>query len=86
MITLPSGKTIDGQVGGFVGINEQLEISSGHDSNIYQAYATLPDSYIGVEELWNPFSVEDKLALAEVMIKRWSAYKEKVIAKVACKG
>lgn len=78
-ITLPSGETVNGQAGGFIGINGTGEISSGHDSTINGAYVTYPERYEGEEELWQSWSTEDKLALAEIMIKRWEDYRQAVL-------
>lgn len=83
IIELPSGKKVDGQAGGFIGINGTSEISSGHDSTIDGAYATCPACYEGIEELWEEWSTEDKLALAEIMLKRWEDYRQAVIEKTA---
>ena len=78
-ITLPSGKVVDDQVGGFIGINGKGEISEGHDGNLRGAEASCPECYEGEEELWHSWSTEDKIALANIMIKRWKEYQMKIL-------
>ena len=80
-ITLPSGKIVKGEAGGFIGINAEGEISEGHDSELYNAFAVCPEDYAGIEECWKSWRSEDKLALADIMIKRWEDYRQAVAYK-----
>ena len=76
-ITLPSGKKVNGQVGGFIGINAAGEISEGYDGHIDGAFAQLP-AWCYEESEWE-WSTEDKLALADIMLKRWEEYRQTVM-------
>jgi len=58
---------------GYVGINENLEVSSGYDDDIPGAAATF------IEEEWNShidfLNSDEKHRLADLMIERWQKYK-----------
>ena len=69
-LTLPSARVVDAYEG-FIGINEKGEISTGYDCELYNAFAVCPEYYAGIEESWESWSTEDKLALADIMIQRW---------------
>lgn len=78
MITLPSGRVVS-VYENFIGINNKGEISKGYDGHIDGAFAQLPGWYWEESE-WESWGIEDKLALADIMIKRWEDYRQAVIS------
>lgn len=47
---------------GIIGLNPKLEISEGYDG--------------GIEDNWEPFTLEERQEIADYMISLWEAYKK----------
>jgi hypothetical protein len=64
--------------GGIVGIDADLEVSGGYDNTVNEANpgATCPDWQ--EPEDYNAMPKAEKLALADVMLDRWTRYREAV--------
>jgi hypothetical protein len=70
---LPSGTKIDALYG-IVGINADLEISSGYDDGVH-----IEGAKYGVE-----LPPEVQVELADYMIRRWQQYRERAQSKESC--
>jgi len=60
--------------GSIVGIDDEGNIFEGYDGSLGTFWNEELDSYI-------PWPIEDRLALAQLMIERWTNYKDKVQAE-----
>lgn len=63
---------------GHISINHNLSIGSGYDEIVHRADIAEPDSVLYADEraAWRAaqFTKEQKIRLADEMIKRWTAY------------
>lgn len=63
---LSSGREFEPN-GGYIGINERMEVCEGYDDG-------LSGDYDFSDEPWKP---SERVELAEFMIKRWQEYRER---------
>ena len=57
---------------GVIGINKELELFEGFDGRLYEAQPVAPDWVV------EPLTTEEKSALADEMLRRWTAYRDAV--------
>lgn len=79
---LPSGRILDAN-GDYWGISDDLSVAEGYDNQ--RENASFDEESLGVVE-WNEiediWSMEDRIALADIMIKRWTRYRNKAVSEL----
>lgn len=85
-IRLPSGRTVYANRG-IIGIGPELGLSEGYDGGLDGA-----DLKEVIQENWGDTSeykflpFEDRLFICDMMLSRWNAYREKLIAENSIAG